>query len=228
MRFFVTGTDTGVGKSEVSASLLRAMVARGETPFAWKPCETGGDADSTKLWQAAGAWQRKEDVCTFRFKQPLAPAIAAQLEKKKVDVEKLKKVFKKFGPGPGVVEGAGGLHVPLTPKHDVIDLIAALKLPVVLVGRAGLGTINHTTLSVNALRERKIPIAAIVLSQAERLDDASVRHNAPQLRKRFPKTPVLGPVPFRTRPSEREAFFDSLIETFLGSEFGYGQPTSAK
>lgn len=221
MRFFVTGTDTGVGKSEVSASLLRAMVLRGETPFAWKPCETGGDADSTKLWSAAGRWQKKEDVCTYRFTKPLAPGIAAQLEKKKIDFDKLKKVFKKFGKGAGVVEGAGGLHVPLTPKHDVIDLIAALGLEVVLVARAGLGTINHTTLSVNALRARKVTVAAIVLSQSDRLEDPSVRHNAPALRRRFPKIPVLGPVPYMTRPSEREALFDSLLESFLGAQFGH-------
>lgn len=222
MRLFVTGTDTGVGKSEVSASLLRLLVARGERPFAWKPCETGGDEDSTRLWRAAGAWQKKASVCTYRFAQPLAPGIAAALEGRKVDFARLKKVFRAFGRGAGVVEGAGGLHVPLTAKHDVIDLIAALKLPAVLVARAGLGTLNHTTLAVNALQARGLTVAAIVLSQSARLDDASVPHNAPELERRFPKVPVLGPVPFITRPSEREARFDAV----LAGQFG--QPTSAK
>jgi dethiobiotin synthetase len=215
MRFFVTGTDTGVGKSEVSSALLRLLVARGEKPFAWKPCETGGDEDSTRLWRAAGAWQRKEDVCTYRFKQPLAPGVAATLEKRKVDFARLVRTFRAFGAGAGVVEGAGGLHVPLTPKHDVLDLIVAVKLPVVLVARAGLGTLNHTTLSMNALLARGVDVAAIVLSQSTRATEPSIPHNAPELRRRFPRVRVLGPIPFTRSRARRELSFDEALSVLV-------------
>ncbi|MFT3706023.1 MAG: dethiobiotin synthase [Archangium sp.] len=214
-RLFVTGTDTGVGKSEVSSALLRLLAASGAKPFAWKPCETGGDEDSTRLWKAAGAWQRKEDVCSYRFKQPLAPGVAAKLEKRSVDFARLVKVFRDFGDGSGVVEGAGGLHVPLAGKLEIIDLIGALKLPVVLVARAGLGTLNHTTLSMNALLERKVRVAAIVLSRSSAIADPSIPHNAPELQRRFPRVRVLGPVPFIADEKRRERAFERALAPVL-------------
>ena len=192
MRFFVTGTDTGVGKTEVSAALLSLMTK----PFAFKPCESGGNEDSETLWRAGGRWQPKETVCLYRLKEPLAPLLAARAEKKHIDWKKILAGFRALGKGPGVVEGAGGLFVPIDERHDVIDLIAATKLPVVLVARAGLGTINHTTLSLNALAERKIPVAGVVLSQGRRGLEPSLPTNRPELERRFPKIRFFGPVPF--------------------------------
>jgi dethiobiotin synthetase len=141
-------------------------------------------------------------VCLYRFKAPLAPALAARRERRRVDWNRLLTGFGELGEGPGVVEGAGGLFVPLDARHDMIDLIEVTGLPVVLVARAGLGTINHTVLSLHALQARRIPVAAVVLCQATRGLDPSVVTNRPELERRFPRVTFLGPVPFvaqRTR-----------------------------
>ena len=214
-RFFVTGTDTGVGKTEVSAALLEAMVRSGLTPFAFKPCESGGNADSEQLWKAAGGWQSKGAVCLYRFSAPLAPSLAARAERKRVEWKRLLVGFRALGGGPGVVEGAGGLFVPLDDSHDVIDLIEASRLPVVLVARAGLGTINHTTLSLEALAQRKISVAAVVLTQATKAVEPSFGTNRAELERRFPRVKFLGPVAFEPRLQRRRAVFGKALAPLL-------------
>ena len=193
-RFFVTGTDTGVGKTEVSATLLSLMSDL--RPFAFKPCESGDNADSEALREAAGSWQSPQTVCLYRFKAPLAPGIAAREERKQVKWARLLTGFRALGTGPGVVEGAGGLFVPLDDRHDVIDLIEATSLPVVLVARAGLGTINHTVLSLNARAQRKITVAAVVLVQAVDREEPSLTTNRAELERRFRQIRFFGPVAF--------------------------------
>jgi dethiobiotin synthetase len=210
-RFFVTGTDTGVGKTEVSAALLSALAARGERPFAFKPCESGGTGDSEALWDAAGRWQARETVVVYRFRAPLAPALAARAEDTRVDWRRLLAGFRALGPGPGVVEGAGGLFVPLDERHDVIDLIAATALPVVLVARAGLGTLNHTVLSLRALAQRRLTVAAVVLSQGTSDADPSVATNLPELERRFPRLRFVGPVGFEPEAGRRRALLQKAL-----------------
>lgn len=223
LRFFVTGTDTGVGKTEVAAALLASMVEQGLRPFAFKPCESGGNVDSQTLWEAAGRWQPRASVCLYRFRAPLAPALAARAERKKVIWRRLRAGFRALGDGPGVVEGAGGLFVPLDDRHDVIDLIDATGLPVVLVARAGLGTINHTVLSLEALLARRITVAAVVLVQARRGVDPSIATNRPELERRFPRVPFFGPVPFSPHAHTRRALIARVLAPLV-----QGQPTSAK
>lgn len=202
-RFFVTGTDTGVGKTEVACALLAGLAARGERPFAYKPCESGGVEDTERLWDAAGRWQSKETVCLYRFRDPLAPAVAARRERRKVEWQRLIDGFRALGRGPGIVEGAGGLFVPMGEGFDVVDLAQALKLPVVLVARAGLGTINHTTLSLHELQRRKHRVAAVVLTQATPATDLATHTNKAELERRFPKVRFLGPAPFLRRNAPR-------------------------
>lgn len=214
-RFFVTGTDTGVGKTEVSAALLSLMRKRGLRPFAFKPCESGEGNDSKMLWKAAGAWQEPRTVCLYRMRAPLAPMLAARAEQTHVDWKRLCLGLRTLGKGPGVVEGAGGLFVPLDEKHDVIDFIAVSRLPVILVARAGLGTLNHTVLSLAALRDRRIPVAGVVLSQSVKTGDVSVQLNRPELVRRFPKIPFFGPVSFEPRPTARRERFERELAPLL-------------
>jgi dethiobiotin synthetase len=210
-RYFVTGTDTGVGKTEISAALLSLLAARGERPFAFKPCESGGNADSEALWRAGGSWQPKETVCLYRLKAPLAPSLAARAERRQVEWKRLVTGFRALGKGAGIVEGADD-------RHDVIDLIAATQLPVVLVARAGLGTINHTTLSLNALAQRKIPVAAVVLSQATRGRELSLPTNRPELERRFPHVRFFGPVTFVPHADRRRALLMKTLTPLIASE----------
>lgn len=198
MRYFVTGTDTGIGKTEVSLALLTLMRERGLEPFALKPYQSGGGDDAKRL----GA------KVLFRFRAPLAPGVAAKLEGVKTDFgEVLRAIPCK---GAGVVEGAGGLYVPLDAKHDVIDLIEAAKLPVVLVARLGLGTLNHTALSLEALAKRNARVAAVVLVKSATGRDPSERHNPEWLRRRH-DVRVLGPVPYVSAAARRLAAFKRAV-----------------
>lgn len=203
VRLFVTGTDTGVGKTEVASALLALMAQRGERPFALKPFESGGGNDSRILQVAAGGWQPLDTVCVYRFKAPLAPAIAARREGRRPSWARVLGALEALGSGFGVVEGAGGLFVPLDAHHDVVDLVAAYQLPVIVVARAGLGTINHTVLTLSALRGAGATVAAVVLVRATPAVDPSIRYNRPELERRFPGLELYGPLPYLANPKRR-------------------------
>lgn len=216
-RFFVTGTDTGVGKTEVSAALLSLLRDAGHAPFAFKPFESGGTGDARRLGAAAGQGQPLDEVCLYRLRAPLAPALAAKQEGRRVELRRVERAFRAFGARAGVVEGAGGLFVPVTPKVDVIDLVARFGLPAVLVARAGLGTINHTTLSLRALEARGIPVAAVVLSRGARGADPSIPLNRPALERRFPRVRFFGPVPFVASEAARHRAFRRALAALVAA-----------
>ncbi len=209
-RYFVTGTDTGVGKTEVSVALLRLLTARGFRVRALKPLESGSGSDSKRLWSAAGSWQPLASVAMYRFAAPLAPAIAAQKEGRRISWRRL--VAAVANPSePMVVEGAGGVLVPIDARHDVIDLMATARIPVILVARAGLGTINHTALTVRAILQRRLSIEAVILvCSAPR--DPSVESNRQELERRFPRLSFVGPVPFERRAARREDAIAKAVE----------------
>ncbi|PKN02287.1 MAG: dethiobiotin synthase [Elusimicrobia bacterium HGW-Elusimicrobia-1] len=162
---FVTGTDTGAGKTYVSC-LIASAVAAGRRVSVFKPYLSGSRADARKLLAASGSSQRIDEVNPYFFKAPLAPFVAARLEKKRISVAHTVETFKKACRAADfvIVEGAGGLFVPVAGGFHIIDLIKKLRLPAVLVSRAGLGAINHTLLSVEALSRRKIRTAAVVIN----------------------------------------------------------------
>jgi dethiobiotin synthase len=151
---FVTGTDTGIGKTVVSAWL--ALHARADY---WKPVQSGVDADGTDselVFRWSGARIHAE---TLRLSEPLSPHLAAQRDGVRIQLQD----FSLPSAGRLVVEGAGGVLVPLNDHDTMIDLMRHLALPVLLVARSGLGTINHTCLSVGALRARGVPVAGVVM-----------------------------------------------------------------
>ena len=155
---FVTGTDTGVGKTVVAACLARAWRAG-----YWKPVQTGtatGDDDTATVAALAGAPADRIFAPAYALRAPLSPHAAAELEGVRIVLEAIAMPAVSY---PLVVEGAGGVMVPLNDATFMIDLMARLDLPVVLVARSGLGTINHTLLSLAALRARDLPIAGVIL-----------------------------------------------------------------
>ncbi len=204
-RFFVTGTDTGVGKTEVSAA-LHLLRERGLKPFALKPYQSGGGDDAKEL----GA------KVVYRFKEPLAPGVAAEREGIRPSLARVIAAVPKTG--AGVVEGAGGLFVPIDATHDIIDLIEKLKLPVILVARAGLGTLNHTALSLKALHARRgVTIAAVVLVKSTPGKDPSEADNARWMRRRNPGVKILGPIPYLKSRSRRQAALRRVLEVVINS-----------
>jgi dethiobiotin synthetase len=168
---FITGTDTGAGKSVVAAAICAALAARGERVVAFKAAVTGLDDaaldwphDHELLAQSAGGGQSAADVAPYRFGPPLSPHYAAELAGQAIEPARLLEVARAAGDGVLVAEGVGGLLVPLTPGYLVRDLAVDLALPVVIASRTGLGTINHTLLTIDAVREARLTLAGVVLT----------------------------------------------------------------
>jgi dethiobiotin synthetase len=166
---FVTGTDTGVGKSVVAASICAALAARGERVAAFKPVVTGLEDepgefghDHELLASAAGAGQAPENVAPYRFGPPVSPHYAAELAGERIEPAELVAVARAHELLVG--EGVGGLLVPITTGYLVRDLIVDLELPVLVAARTGLGTINHTLLTVEAARTAGLHVAGVVMT----------------------------------------------------------------
>jgi dethiobiotin synthetase len=179
---FVTGTDTGVGKTVVACALARALRARGVDVGVMKPTETGvgpeGPLDAHALRAAAGSHDPIDDVCPEALALPAAPAVAAAAEGRSIDLPRIRRAAARLRARHAclLVEGAGGLLVPLAPGFSMADLAAELALPVLVVARARLGTLNHTLLTLEALERRRLALAGVVLCHAEPLSRADARN----------------------------------------------------
>ncbi|HEU0023155.1 MAG TPA: dethiobiotin synthase [Thermoleophilaceae bacterium] len=169
---FVTGTDTGAGKSIVAAAICAALVESGATVGAFKPVVTGLDDPPTEwppdhvlLATAAGAHQTPEQVAPYRFGPGVAPHYAAQLAGEAIEPTVLLTAARAAARERIlVVEGVGGLLVPLTTGYLVRDLAVDLALPVLVAARTGLGTINHTLLTVESARAAGLTVAGVVMT----------------------------------------------------------------
>ena len=222
--FFLCGTDTGVGKTEIGRALLGRWAAQGLHPRALKPVETGvtgGDAaDALALRAACGPPNDAlplDEVCPYRFGLPAAPLVAAEAEGRSVDLGVLlEHVARARKQGPILVEAAGGLLVPLAREPATgalltnLDLAARVGLPAILVGRAGLGTINHCVLSVRALRERAIDVVAVLLNRTQPGDDPSQATNAKMIAE-LARVQVFGPGVFEADAAKRPAALAELV-----------------
>ncbi|MDR1989508.1 MAG: dethiobiotin synthase [Acidobacteriaceae bacterium] len=163
--FFVTGTDTGVGKTVVSAALM-VRLGRSRSMCYWKPIQTGIEQDDdtaqVKRLASLDEWQVMRDG--VRLEHPLSPHLSARLSGCTIAIEPLMKLAREqTEESRWIVEGAGGVLVPLNDETLMIDFIHALALPAVVVARSGLGTINHTLLTLSELRRRAITVAAVVM-----------------------------------------------------------------
>jgi dethiobiotin synthetase len=163
---FVTGTDTNVGKTVSSAALM--LRYRNEAPLCyWKPVQTGieHDDDSGEVARLAGC--RPEEVlnCGIRLPGRVSPHLAARRAGKHVAVRHLVDLLRAQPPGTRwIVEGAGGALVPLNDRESMLDLMVALGIPVLVVASSMLGTINHTRLTIEALRRRKLRVAGVIMA----------------------------------------------------------------
>jgi dethiobiotin synthase len=162
---FITGTDTDVGKTIVAAALMHRY--RGQLPLRyWKPIQTGIEQDDdTATVRALGACSDMEIFSEgIRLPRPVSPHLAARLAGQKIDVEQLVRLIEtQPKTARWVVEGAGGVLVPLNDRQMMVDLIKRLALPAVVVARSTLGTINHTLLTLEALRRRRVMVAGVVM-----------------------------------------------------------------
>jgi dethiobiotin synthetase len=217
----VSGTDTGIGKTEVACALLRCFREAGLRVIGLKPVETGCreengkliPEDGLRLRAAAGVDEPLERIVPYRFAAPLAPAEAARQAGATIGIDR---IFQTFDALAGrydliLVESAGGLLVPINDNFLFADLLPSFVLPVLLVAPNRLGTLNHTLLSLEALRTRKVPVLGVALNQLSPEPDSSAATNAATIRQHGRIESVVE-IPYFA-PAEREA---GLLAVFRG------------
>jgi dethiobiotin synthetase len=172
---FVTGTGTEVGKTVVAAVIARTLASPGRAVSVFKPAVTGLDeisaatgqeADHVLLRRAAGSQQRDDEIAPYRYGPPASPHLAAALAGEEIEPQRLLASARDAAARSDalVCEGVGGLLVPLAPDYLVRDFAVELGLPLVIAASPGLGTINHSLLTIEAAREAKLAVAAVVLT----------------------------------------------------------------
>jgi dethiobiotin synthetase len=204
---FFTGTDTGVGKTIVAAAVARSLRRQGHDVRVCKPVATGArqtdgvwlSEDTEILARAAGMENEIEQVTPYSFPDPVAPPVAARRQGAQLSLAALAAAVRRcHRPGrPVLVEGVGGLLCPLTDQETVADLAAELGLPLVVVARLSLGTLNHTLLTLEAARCRRLAVAGVVLNACRPPQGLADDTNPEELRKRI-IVPLLALVPYVT------------------------------
>ena len=195
---FITGTDTGVGKTVVAAGLAGALKRQGVDVGVMKPVATGGREDTLFLMKAASFSDPIETVNPIFLEPPLAPSIAAEMSKVKIDLDKIWKAYAKLSSQHEfmIVEGIGGLLVPIKGNFLVVDLIKRLDLPIVVVSRPGLGTINHTLLTIRCAKSYRIEIKGIVINDLKKEKSGLAEKTNPKIIEELSGIPILGILPF--------------------------------
>ncbi len=211
MSYFVTGTDTGVGKTLISCALLHAFAAQGRQVAGFKPvaagdCDHNGHNEDARRLRAAGNVQASYgQINPYCFEKAVAPHLAARFVGVKINLDRIVQSYRELAAQADVVivEGAGGFCVPLNEDQDMADLAIQLDLPVILVVGMRLGCINHARLTVEAIEHRGLPLAGWV---ANCLDEnmPMLNENIAALRQRI-AAPLLGVVPrYQTSPDARD------------------------
>ncbi|MGY1490308.1 dethiobiotin synthase [Methylobacillus pratensis] len=203
--WFVTGTDTGVGKTMVSSMLVRQFAARGLRSVGMKPVASGCERqngqliseDVTQLLAASNVDLPLSDINPYAFEPAIAPHIAARQAGVRINLEYIVAAFGRLQAQADVVivEGAGGFYVPLDDQHDIADLAAKLGMPVVLVVGLRLGCINHALLTAEAIRRRGLTLAGWIANQVDP-GMAMLEENLETLKQRMPST-YIGFIPWQ-------------------------------
>ncbi len=199
--FFVTGTDTGVGKTIIACGLAAVLKEKRIDVGVFKPLLSGisrddPESDTSLLKKMSQTYLSHEDITPFEFKEPLAPYVAGKLEGKLIGIEEVLHHWEMIRGKHQyfIVEGAGGISVPLGENFLVSDLIKALELPIVIVARPNLGTINHTFLTVQYAKSIGLRIAGIVINGISDHPDLAEITN-PKLIEELCGVPILGITP---------------------------------
>lgn len=227
---FVAGTDTAVGKTTVGVGLARLARRRGGQPIPYKPVETGctpTPEDALRLWQAAEPPTTLAETCPFPLPLPVAPAAAAAAAGMQLDLADLVRRGRELSHRGDflLVEGAGGLLAPYVGAETNADLAAALGLPILLVGRTALGTINHVALTVAELRRRQLPILGLVLVRTQDSSGPHESTNGPLIEtltglRPLATVPYLSPAELQDANSIADTLARALPEATLARLLG--------
>ena len=189
---FITGTDTGVGKTYFTALLTRMLRDQGIPAIALKPVASGDRSDALALSEAMDGALPVSRINPIHFSTPLAPYAAGILENRLFPWDQLRSHWREISgsfPGPFLIEGVGGWRVPMDSTHTVREWALELGLPVLVVCRATLGTLNHTLLTVDSIRQAGLPIPGTVMNFHAAPEDDATRTN-PGILEEWSKLPV--------------------------------------
>lgn len=220
---FVTGTDTGVGKTLVSSALIAGWRGEGVDAVPMKPVQTGCvrrkgtlvAPDLVSCLKSGGVTPSRaelRDMAPYCFKPACSPHLAAREAGVQVSLPLIERAFRRLGRAHDavVVEGAGGILVPLNERQTMLDLMVRLRLPVLLVARAGLGTLNHTLLSLHALRHAGLTVAGVVVNQSMPGKWGRIEQDNVCMIRHLGKTRILGCIRYGDKRSLSVPFSCSL------------------
>jgi dethiobiotin synthetase len=216
--FFITGTDTGVGKTVITAALVKAAQHLGFKAVGMKPIETGCSKsvgsrqhpaqrndflippDGKFLREISGTEESLDLITPVRFKNPLAPMPASEIEGIPVDIGEITNAFITLTQKYDVliIEGVGGILVPITKDYSVLDMAKGFGLPVIVVTRPGLGMINHTLLTVNYALREGLPVAGIIINYHQPAEGTIAEQTNPLVLEKICPVPILGIFPYLT------------------------------
>jgi dethiobiotin synthetase len=204
--YFITGTDTNVGKTVVTACLATLFKERGEDVGVMKPIETGVDpecsssanSDANFLMEITGVQDPLEDVSPYRLKSPTSPYQAASIEGKEIIPEKVLERFRALQRKHSMilVEGIGGLMVPITNCYNVTDMALQMGLPIIIVSRVQVGTLNHTLLTIKAAQQHELKIKGVILNLAHERKLNAIEKEQGKLIEDLSDTLILGTTPY--------------------------------
>ena len=221
---FVTGTDTEVGKTFFACALARYLRALGYKVGVMKPAETGCDTadgklvpqDAIALKAASGCDLPLEKICLYKFAEPLAPSVAAEREGRLIDVDRLLDTYQEISTAHEItlVEGAGGLMVPVLPSYSYADFARVLKLPLIVVAPNKLGVINHLLLTLEHASCKGLNVLGYVLNQMETAPSIAAETNREALLS-LTAVPCLGELSYEREPKDGAAAIEDIDLTFL-------------
>ena len=221
---FITGTDTDVGKTVITGAIAAALRNRGQNIGVMKPMASGGVAnqdgkliaqDATFLMQAAGISENKRDLVNpVCLEFELTPAVSATISGVEVDIPAILKTYQMAAKtyDPLIVEGVGGIVAPLWQDYLVADLMVEMALPIIIVTRPNLGTINHTVLTVEYARQRGLQVAGIIINGWNEDEVGILEHSNETYMAQLSQVPILGKFPHSKTISVVEAQTGQLAQ----------------
>jgi dethiobiotin synthetase len=209
--FFITGTDTGIGKTIIAGAIAGVLRERGYDFGVYKPVQSGhlvhqSDGDAARLKGLSGVEDSVEQICPYSVAEPLAPELALKRAGQQVTLKDLQMGYHRLKEKHTyiIIEGAGGLAVPYVQDRLVVDAAAMFDLPLIIVARPNLGTVNHTLLTIEYARQRGLQAAGVIISgYREELADIGEQTN-PAMIESYSGIPVLGIVPWIDELESRE------------------------
>jgi dethiobiotin synthetase len=215
--FFVTATDTEVGKTMVAGGLAGVLRRRNHNIGVFKPIQSGHlsanpEGDAARLKFLSGVEDDTEHICPYSIQEPIAPLLALRRDGKRVYLKDIVEKYESLKAKHRmlIVEGAGGIAVPYAEDGLVVDLASLLKLPLIIVARPNLGTVNHTILTIEYARQRGLTIAGVILSGVGKTEIGIPERTNADLITAYSGVPVLGSIPWLGEQPTREQVLNSF------------------